>query len=77
MKKGIKITLYSFTAIFLGLLVYANWQPKPLHAYAKDAQLSIYLLKKTANEQDLEKINNKLEKVQGISAVAGTHKARY
>ena len=71
MKNGIKITLYSFTAIFLGLMVYANWQPKPLHAYAKDAQLSIYQLKKTANEQDLEKINNKLEKVQGISAVAG------
>ena len=71
MKKGIKITLYSFAAIFLGLLVYANWQPKPLHAYAKDSQLSIYQLKKTATEQDLQKINDELEQVAGISAVAG------
>lgn len=71
MKKGIKITLYSFAAIFLGLMVYANWQPKPLHAYAKDSQLSIYQLKKTATEQDLQKINDELEQVAGISAVAG------
>lgn len=71
MKKGIRITLYSFAAIFLGLLVYANWQPKPLHAYAKDSQLSIYQLKKTATEQDLQKINDELEQVAGISAVAG------
>ncbi len=71
MKKGIKITLYSFGAMFLGLLVYANWQPKPLHAYAKDSQLTIYQLKKTATEQDLQKINDELEQVAGISAVAG------
>ena len=76
MKKGIKITLYSFITIFLGILVYANWQPKPLHAYAKDSQLSIYQLKKTATEQDLEKINNKLEKVHGISAVAGNSQSQ-
>ena len=71
MRKGIKITLYSFAAMFLGLLVYANWQPKPLHAYAKDSQLSIYQLKKPATEQDLQRINDELEQVKGISAVAG------
>ena len=71
MRKGIKITFYSFATIFLGLLIYANWQPKPLHAYAKDSQLSIYQLKKTATEQDLLRINDELEQVKGISAVAG------
>ncbi len=71
MRKGIKITFYSFATIFLGLLIYANWQPKPLHAYAKDSQLSIYQLKKTATEQDLQRINDELEQVKGISAVAG------
>lgn len=71
MRKGIKITFYSFATIFLGLLIYANWQPKPLHAYAKDSQLSIYQLKKTATEQDLKRINDELEQVKGISAVAG------
>ncbi len=71
MKKGIKITLYSLAAMFLGFVVYANWQPKPLHAYAKNSQLSIFQLKNKASEQDLQRINDDLEQVGGISAVAG------
>jgi hypothetical protein len=71
MKRGIKITLYSLAAMFLGFMIYANWQPKPLHAYAKDSQLSIYQLQNRATEQDLRKINDELEQVEGISAVAG------
>lgn len=71
MKKSLQITLYGLAALFVGFVVYANWQPKPLHAYAKDSQLSIYQLKKTATEQDLQKINDELEQVKGISAVAG------
>lgn len=71
MKKGIKITIYSLASLFVAFVIYANWQPKPLHAYAKDSQLSVYQLKKTATEEDLEKINTDLEKIPGISAVAG------
>lgn len=71
MKKILKVTLYGFAALFAGFVVYANWNPKPLHAYAKDSQLSIYQLQKTATEQDLLKINDELEQVKGISAVAG------
>lgn len=71
MKKGIKITIYGLASLFVAFVVYANCQPKPLHAYAKDSQLSIYKLKKPANEQDLKKINDELEQVAGISAVAG------
>ncbi|MCP9755589.1 hypothetical protein EGI26_10520 [Lacihabitans sp. CCS-44] len=71
MKKGIKITIYGLASLFVAFVVYANSQPKPLHAYAKDSQLSVYQLKKPATEQDLQKINDELEQVQGISAVAG------
>jgi hypothetical protein len=71
MRKALKISLYSLTAIFLGFVVYANWEPKPLHAYAKDSQLSIYQLEKPATEQDLKRINDELEQVKGVSAVAG------
>jgi hypothetical protein len=71
MKKGFKITIYGLASLFVAFVIYANWQPKPLHAYAKDSQLSIYQLQKTATEEDLERINNDLEKIPGISAVAG------
>ena len=70
-RKALKITGISLGALFLVFLIYANWEPKPLHAYAKNSQLSIYKLGEEADEEQFEYLNDKIEKIKGISAVAG------
>jgi hypothetical protein len=65
-----------FGAFFIIFGIYANWEPKPLHAYAKATQLSIFKLTKMADDKSLEQINDNLEKKAGISAVAGNSKSQ-
>ncbi|MCP9770557.1 hypothetical protein EGI22_21835 [Lacihabitans sp. LS3-19] len=69
--KTLKVIGISIGVFFIAFLVYANWEPKPLHAYAKNSQLSIYKLNEEADEAQFEYLNDKIEKIKGISAVAG------
>lgn len=66
MKKLLKISVFSITGIFVAFLLYANAEPRPLHAYAPATGILFYEL-----ETDPTKafsLETKIEKMEGVTA---------
>jgi len=68
--KTLRISFYSFLAPFVAFVVYANWEPAPLHAYAKPIEMTILKVANMTNAQRITQIKATLEQTEGVTAFA-------
>lgn len=58
------------TAAFGGFLVYANWEPAPLHAYATPIEMTILRIDGAAPATAYTNLKQKVETMRGVTACA-------
>lgn len=59
---------WSLLAGLAALLVWANWEPKPLHAYAKPVTMSIFQVAGLQTASDAQTLNQQIERLPGVTA---------
>lgn len=64
----LKVTGWGALAIVAALLTWANWEPKPLHAYAKPVSMSIFKAEELQTAPVAAAFSQQLEKVPGVTA---------
>lgn len=70
LSKTLKTSAYTLAILFGAFVVYANWEPAPMHAYVKPISMTILKVDGLTDLGEANEVKEKVSKTSGVTACA-------